>query len=66
MQISFDDLTMDVAQPEKCIDCENRLGGEHHGRNWHLCKFCGEAVCDSCDATHYCEKQRSMKPNNLR
>ena len=66
LQTSFDGLTMDVAQPETCIDCENRLGGEDHGRNWHLCKFCGEAVCDSCGATHYCEKQRSMKPNNLR
>jgi hypothetical protein len=66
MQISFNDLTMDVAQSEQCIDCESRLGGEDHGRNWHLCKFCSEAVCESCDATHYCEKQRSMKPNNLR
>jgi hypothetical protein len=65
-QMSFDDLTMDVAQPEHCIDCENRLGGEDHGRNWHLCKFCGEAVCDSCEVTHYCERQRAMKPNNLR
>jgi hypothetical protein len=57
---------VEVSQPEKCIDCENRLGGEDHGRHWHLCKFCGEAVCDSCGVTHYCEKQRSMKPNNLR
>jgi hypothetical protein len=66
MQMSFDGLTMDVAQPEKCIDCENRLGGEDHGRHWHLCKFCAEAVCASCEVTHFCEKLRSMKPNNMR
>jgi hypothetical protein len=65
-QISFDAFTMDVARPEKCIDCENRLGGEDYGREWHLCKFCGEAVCEACGVTHYCEKQRAMKPNNLR
>jgi Calcineurin-like phosphoesterase len=65
-QISFDDFTMGVSQSETCIDCESRLGGEDHGRDWHLCKFCGEAVCEACEVTHYCERQRSMKPNNLR
>jgi hypothetical protein len=65
-RMSFQDLVMHVAQPEKCIDCENRLGGEDHGRDWHLCRFCGEAVCESCGVTHYCEKQRSMNPHKLR
>jgi hypothetical protein len=45
---------------------QTKNGGEDRGRHWHLCKFCGEAVCESCGVTHYCEKQRSMKPNNLR
>jgi hypothetical protein len=65
-QTAFNDFVMDVTQPERCADCENRMGGEDHGRSWHLCKFCGEAVCETCDATHFCEKQRSMKPDNVR
>jgi len=65
-RISFADLVMHVAQPEQCVDCERRLSGEDFGRQWQLCKFCAEAVCESCGATHYCEKQRSMNPHKLR
>jgi hypothetical protein len=65
-QTAFDELIIEVAQPEICVDCASRLGGEDHGRNWHLCKYCGEAVCESCGVTHYCEKQRSMNPHKRR
>jgi Calcineurin-like phosphoesterase len=65
-KIGFDELVKHVAQPEQCVDCENQLAGQDFGRQWHLCKFCGEAVCKSCATSHYCEKQRSMNPHKRR
>jgi Calcineurin-like phosphoesterase len=65
-KISLEDLLSQVAQPEQCVDCENRLSGEDFGRQWLFCKFCSEAVCKSCATSHYCEKQRSMNPHKRR
>jgi hypothetical protein len=60
-KISVATVVANVAQAEQCVDCENHLDGEDFGRQWQPCQFCGEAVCEACEKSHFCEQQRSHK-----
>jgi hypothetical protein len=59
------DIYFQLAQPEDCVDCKQRLDGRDLLRAWEYCEYCGESVCESCNTAHACEAMRSRRPGNL-
>lgn len=58
--LDLEPVMQDVA--EQCVDCGRALVSARRDHEWTHCEYCGQAVCDGCDASHACEALRSNRP----